>query len=364
MKIPFVDLSAQYLSIKEEIDREILSVLESTKYIKGSHVEKFEKEFAEYAGAKHCIGVGNGTDAIFLALRALGIGPGDEVITVPNTFIATTEAISLAGGKIVWSDIDYETYLMDASKVESLITEKTKAILPVHLYGNVAELEPLRKIADKHNLCLVSDAAQAHGAKYNGRDVNYYSDISTYSFYPGKNLGAYGDAGAVVTDDDTLAKRIRMLADHGRSDKYVHQFEGINSRLDTIQAAILSVKLKYLDTWIDKRRKVATEYNRLLAHNELIRVPFVHDWIRHVYHLYVVQVVERDRDQLLECAKSAGISMGVHYPVPLHKQPAYENGYTSFPEIERIATRLLSLPLYPEIEPNMLLRVVESLVEA
>lgn len=361
MKIPFVDLNAQYISIKEEIDRAVLDVLESTQYIKGTPVGKFEKEFANYIGASQCIGVGNGTDAIFLALKAVGIGLGDEVITVPNTFIATTEAISLSGAEIVWCDIDYNTYLMDPNKVEPLITEKTKAILPVHLYGNVAELESLRKIADKHNLYLISDAAQAHGAKYKGRDINYYSDITTYSFYPGKNLGAYGDAGALVTDDESLAKRIRMLADHGRSDKYIHEFEGINSRLDTIQAAILSVKLKYLDVWIDKRRKVAREYDRLLAGIEWIKTPFAHEWVKHVYHLYVIQVSSEKRDELIKNFAENGVSVGIHYPVPLNRQPSYSDRSVDFAEVERIASSIISLPIYPELSLESLRFIVSCL---
>ena len=361
MKIPFVDLKAQYLSIKDEIDSAIQEVLDSTQFIKGPQVEKFEKDFADYVGANHCVGVGNGTDALYLALKALGVGPGDEVITVPNTFIATTESISLTGAKIVWCDIDYDTYLMDPTKVEDLITEKTKVILPVHLYGNVAELEPLRKIADKYNLCLVSDAAQAHGAKYKGKDINYYSDITTYSFYPGKNLGAYGDAGAIVTDDKKLAKKIRMLSDHGRSKKYIHEFEGINSRLDTIQAAILSVKLKYLDEWINKRRKIAEEYNKHLSKLNWLKTPYVNDWVKHVYHLYVIKLIDKDRDELVDYMQSNGITVGIHYPVPLNKQPAYKKRKKEFKQIVSISREILSLPIYPEIDKESQNRIINVL---
>lgn len=365
MKIPFVDLKAQYLSIKDEIDSAIQKVLDSAQFIKGPQVEKFEKEFAEYAGAKCCVGVGNGTDALYLALRALGVGPGDEVITVPNTFIATTEAISLTGAKIVWCDIDYDTYLMDTNKVENLITEKTKAILPVHLYGNVAELEPLRKIADKYNLYLISDAAQAHGAKYKGKDINYYSDVTTYSFYPGKNLGAYGDAGAVVTDDKILAKKISMLADHGRSDKYIHDFEGVNSRLDTIQAAILLVKLKYLDEWTEKRIRIAKEYNRLFSNVSWIKTPVVKDWVKHVYHLYVIRCFSKDRNELMVRLKTKGISVGIHYPIPLNKQPAYQKSVCSksFKKISEISSSIISLPIYPEMEDKTVKKISRILIE-
>jgi len=353
MKIPFVDLKAQYLSIKDEIDSAIQKVLDSAQFIKGPQVEKFEKEFAEYAGAKYCVGVGNGTDALYLALRALGVGPGDEVITVPNTFIATTEAISLTGAKIVWCDIDYDTYLIDANKVENLITEKTKAILPVHLYGNVAELEPLRKIADKYNLYLISDAAQAHGAKYKGKDINYYSDVTTYSFYPGKNLGAYGDGGAVVTDDSNLAKKVRMIANHGREEKYIHKFEGINSRLDSLQAAILSVKLKHLDEWNAKRKIIARSYSRFLQKFEWIKTPTIRSYVDAVFHLYVIELKNGRRDELKKHLAEMGINTGIHYPVPLHKQPAYIKFLRAKNErlgyIEEITKRILSLPIYPEM---------------
>jgi len=350
MNIPFVDLKAQYENIKEEIDFAIKEVLNNTSFIKGPQVMKFEEKFADYCSAKYCIGVGNGTDAIYLALKALGIGQGDEVITVPNTFIATTEAISMAGAKIVWCDIDYDTYLIDPNKIEKLINKNTKAIVPVHLYGNVAELDQLRRIAEKHNLFIVSDTAQAHGAKFKEKNVNYFSDITTYSFYPGKNLGAYGDAGAVVTDDELLAKKIRMLANHGRTEKYLHEYEGINSRLDTIQAAILSVKLNYLDIWIEKRRKVAKEYDKLLSSINWIKTPFVKEYVKHVYHLYVIQCIENDRNEVMNNLKENGVSVGIHYPVPLNKQPAYEKYNEKFEKIEDIAKKIISLPIFPELK--------------
>jgi len=366
VKVPFVDLKAQYFSIKDEINSAIKEVLESAQFIKGPQVERFEKEFAEYVGAKYCVGVGNGTDALYLALRVLGVGPGDEVITVPNTFIATTEAISLTGAKIVWCDIDYDTYLMDANKVENLITDKTKAILPVHLYGNVAELEPLRKIADRHGLYLVSDAAQAHGAKYKGKDISYYSDVSTYSFYPGKNLGAYGDGGAIVTDNAVLARKIRMLSNHGRIEKYLHEFEGINSRLDTIQAAILLVKLKHLDEWNFKRKKIASHYNELLKKSDWIVTPTIMSWVDAVYHIYIIRIINDKRDYVIKKLKSEGISCSIHYPVPLFDQPAYST-YTyrnpcEFKDRIRLVTKqIISLPIFPELSLDYVELIVKKL---
>ncbi len=352
MSVPFLDLGAQYRLIQPEISRALDEVLESHAFIKGPAVADFEQSYADWLGAKECVGVANGTDALFLTFKALGIGPGDQVITVPNTFIATTEMISATGAQIVWADISPDTYLMDISSLEPLLTERTKAILPVLLYGNIPDMETLAAFAKERGLYIVADAAQAQGAKWNGRSLTDYCDIATYSFYPGKNLGAYGDAGAVVTNDSRLAERIRMLANHGRKEKYIHQFEGYSSRLDSVQAAVLSVKLRYLDEWNDARRGVAGRYAEELSGIDGLALPICSPEALPVYHLYVVRTGERDH--LAAFLKERGIQTGIHYPLPLPFQPAYEEKVS--PEdcsrleyVRRISDEILSLPMFPEM---------------
>lgn len=365
MSVPFLDLSAQYSTIESEISRVLKDVLLSHAFIKGPSVAKFENAFAEYLSAKHCVGVGNGTDAIFLALKALGVGPGDQVITVPNTFIATTEMITATGADIVWADISPETYVMDTNSLEFMITEKTKVILPVLLYGNVPDLKRLRELTKSRGLYLVADAAQAHGARWENRSIMDFSDAATYSFYPGKNLGAYGDAGAVVTNDEQIAESVRMLADHGRKEKYIHKVEAYSSRLDSMQASVLSVKLQYLEEWNSKRREVAELYGQRLKGLPEVTLPSSLPQASHVYHLYVVRV-NRRRDQLAAYLKEQGIQVGVHYPVPLPFQPAYEHKVTAqdrsrFSYVKRISDEILSLPMFPEMTEGQVKEVCDAL---
>jgi len=285
--IPFVDLKAQYDGIKEEIDKAISDVISKTAFVGGPFLESFEKSFASFCGVKNCVGVGNGTDALYIALRALGIGPGDEVITVANSFIATSEAITMTGARVVFVDINPRTYNIDVTKIEEKVTPRTKAIIPVHLYGQPADVDPIIAIAKKHGLKIVEDAAQGHGGLYKGRRIGSIGDLACFSFYPGKNLGAYGDGGAVVTNDDALADKVRMIANHGRMEKYNHKLEGVNSRLDGLQAAILDVKLRHLPAWTDGRRRNAALYNDYLAGSGVVTPVEIPD-VTAVYHLYVV----------------------------------------------------------------------------
>jgi dTDP-4-amino-4,6-dideoxygalactose transaminase len=358
--VPFLDLKAQYQSIKEEVNEAILSVVESCAYAKGPAVRQFQKNFAKYCETKHAVGVANGTDAIYLALRAVGVGPGDEVITTPDTFIATTEAITQAGAKIVFVDINPKTYNIDVSKIEEKITSKTKAIIPVHLFGQPADMEPILEIAKKHNLKVVEDAAQAHGARYFGKRIGTFGDVACFSFYPGKNLGAYGDGGAVVTNKEEIAMQVEKIADHGSLKKYIHEIEGVNSRLDSVQAAVLDVKLKYLDQWNESRRKNAYVYNELLKDIDGVITPAELENSVPVYHLYVIQV--ENRDALQQKLSGAGIASGIHYPYPLHLVPAYQYlglKKGDFPEAEKCAERFLSLPMYPELTESMIKSVCD-----
>jgi dTDP-4-amino-4,6-dideoxygalactose transaminase len=363
MGIPLVDLKAQYLSIKDEIDSAIASVISGSIFILGKEAELFEKEFAAYCGVKFCVAVGNGTDALYLALRALGIGKGDEVITSPSTFIATSEAITLTGARPVFVDIDPQTYNIDANKIEKAITNKTKAILPVHLYGLPAEMDGIQEIAKRYKLLVIEDAAQAHGAEYKAKKAGVLGDAGCFSFYPGKNLGACGDAGALVTNSEEMAKKARMLRNHGRADKYNHEFEGINSRMDSLQAAILRKKLIHLEAWVENRRKNAYIYNKLLSgSNGEITTPFEPKGLKHAYHLYVVRV--KQRDALLKRLNEEEISAGVHYPVPLHLLQAYKYlGYKSgdFPVSEQASQEIISLPLYPELTEIQIETVVNCI---
>lgn len=351
MKIPFVDLKAQYASIKDEIDGAIAAVLNETAFIGGKYVQEFEAEFARYCGTSHCVGVANGTDAIFIALKALGIGPGDEVITVANSFVATSEAIKMAGAQVVFVDIDPKTFNIDVSLIEQKITPKTKAIIPVHLYGQPADMEPIRGIANKHGLRVIGDAAQAHGSTYKGQPIAALADITCFSFYPGKNLGAYGDAGALVTNNENWAKAARMFANHGRTQKYDHDLEGVNSRLDGLQAAILSVKLRHIETWTEGRRQNAYLYNAALKGAGVV-TPQELDAVRAVYHLYVVRVPADQREHIQASLKSAGIDTGIHYPIALPYLNAYRHlGHTEkdFPNALKAAREIVSLPMFAEL---------------
>jgi dTDP-4-amino-4,6-dideoxygalactose transaminase len=349
--IPFVDLKAQYRSITTEIDAAVSAVIEQTAFVGGPFVREFEDAFAKYCGAGHCVGVANGTDALAIALRALGIGPGDEVITAANTFIATSEAITMAGARVVFVDINPRTYTIDVARIEEKITPKTRAIIPVHLYGQPADMDPIRRIAAARGLWVIGDAAQAHGAKYHGMPIATLADLTCFSFYPGKNLGAYGDGGAIVTENAEWALKARMLANHGGIKKYSHEVEGVNSRLDGLQAAVLNVKLSHLDTWTEARRRNAHRYNALLRGTGLV-TPEEHDDVRAVYHLYVVRVAGGRREALQESLKAAGIETGIHYPVALPYLNAYRHlGHTErdFPEALAASREILSLPMFAEL---------------
>ncbi len=360
MTIPQADLRKQYETIKEEIDDAISRVVDQTRFVRGPFCAEFEQAFARFCETGYAVGVANGTDALMLALRAVGVGPGDEVITVPFTFTATAEAIHWVGAKIVFVDICAENYTMDVAQVEARITERTRAILPVHLYGHPADLDPLLALAKKYDLKIIEDAAQAHGARYKGRRVGSLGHAGCFSFYPGKNLGAYGDAGGVTTDDARVAENVRKLGDHGSSKKYVNDMLGFNSRLDGLQAAVLQVKLGHLEAWNARRREITAYYNEALADIEEIELPGESDWAESVYHLYVIQVP--DRDAVRQKLNDAGIGAAVHYPRPLHLQPAYAFlglGEGSFPVAERAAERVLSLPNFPEMTEAQLAYVVE-----
>jgi len=359
-KIPLVGLYDQYQIIKPEIDEAIQGIINRSAFVGGEDVRRFEEEFAEYCEAKTCVGVGNGTDAIYLTLRAMGVGDGDEVITVAHTFIATSEAISMTGARPVFIDINEATMLMDPALIEPAITPRTKAIIPVHLYGQPCDMDAIMVIAERHGLKVIEDAAQAHGARWRGRRVGSIGDASCFSFYPGKNLGAFGDAGAVVSNDTDLIERIRMLANHGRLEKYTHKMEGVNSRLDAMQAAILRVKLRHLEQWNESRRRHADFYCESFS-GGVMQLPVVHEHAEPVWHLFVVRVADREALQTL--LKNAGIATGVHYPVPLHQQPAYEKhdaGKHELPVTERVAAQVVSLPMYPELTDSQLERIVNA----
>ncbi len=347
--IPLVDLKAQYAALRPEIDAAMQRVLENTAFILGREVEEFEGAFAAYCGAQHAIGVASGTAALHLALLACGVESGDEVITTPHTFIATAEAISHAGARPVFVDIDPTTYNLDPALVEAAIGPRTRAIVPVHLYGRPADMDGLLEVAGRHGLRVIEDAAQAHGARYKGRRVGTLGAVGCFSFYPAKNLGAYGDGGMVTTDDPEIAERIRMLRDHGRTDKYAHQIIGYGERLDALQAAVLQVKLRHLDEWNDQRRRAAQRYRSLLDGSPVVLPADPRD-AESVYHLFVIRVPERDR--VLRDLKVGGIGAGVHYPIPLHLQAACAHlGYRpgSLPHAELVTNEILSLPLYPEV---------------
>ncbi|MGB7926361.1 MAG: DegT/DnrJ/EryC1/StrS family aminotransferase [Pyrinomonadaceae bacterium] len=359
--IPFVDLQAQYRSIKGEVDSAVERVLASGCFVMGREVAAFETEFAGYTGALHCVGVSSGTAAIQLALTACEIGAGDEVIVPANTFFATAEAVSNAGATPVFVDVDPVSYTIDPSKIEAAVTPRTRAVLPVHLYGQAADLDAIFEVASRHNLIVVEDAAQAHGSLYKGRHVGALGRAGCFSFYPGKNLGAYGEAGAVTTNDPQVARRVRLLRDHGSERKYHHETVGHNFRLEEIQGAVLAVKLRHLDRWNEWRRAHAARYHELLAGVEGLRLPRELDYAYHVYHLYVAQADQRD--QLRQALSEEGIETGLHYPVPVHLQPAYATlGYRpgDLPEAERQARRVFSLPMFPELTEEQVVRVAQA----
>jgi dTDP-4-amino-4,6-dideoxygalactose transaminase len=362
VKVAYLDLKAQYRSIKGEIDAAISGVLESCQFVLGSDVIEFEQEFAAYCGASECIAVNSGTSALHLALLAAGVGPGDEVITVPFTFVASVAAVLYAGAKPVLVDIDARTFTMDPSAIEIAITSRTKAILPVHLYGQTADMDPILEIARRRNLIVVEDAAQAHGAKYRGRLAGTIGDIGCFSFYPAKNLGAYGEGGAVTTSNPEHAKIIRMLRDWGQDRKYHHVLRGYNYRMEGLQGAILRVKLRHLDKWTKRRRALAAQYNSLLA-NCGVQLPLEMPSAEHVYHLYTIRAM--DRDGLQKALLTEGVQTAVHYAEPAHLQPAYADlgyGPGSLPEAERAAREVLSLPMYPELSDEQV-RIVGQAFE-
>ncbi len=364
MNIPFLDLKAQNSALKAEILPIWAEILDAAAFIGGAYVTTFEKEFAALTHTRHCIALNSGTDALRFIFLALGLRPEDEVITAPNTFIATTEAISQAGGKPVFVDIDPETYTLDPGKIEDAITPKTRAIVPVHLYGQTAEMDAITAIAKKHDLWVVEDACQAHLAEYKGRTAGSLGQAAAFSFYPGKNLGACGDAGAVTTNDPELAATIAMLRDHGQTRKYYHAMEGYNGRCDALQAASLSVKLKYLPQWTEARRQHAQLYSELLRGIPGVTLPRTASGNLPAYHLFVIQI--ENRDFVVEALAEKGITTGLHYPLPLHRQQAYAHlnlPVGSFPVTEACAERLLSLPLYPELTEEQIVFVCDSIKE-
>lgn len=348
--IPFVDLKAQYFSIKSEIDAAIKNVINESAFIKGKYVQQFEEEYAEACGSEHCISCANGTDAIYITLKCLDIGPGDEVITVANTWISTAETISQSGARPVFVDIHPDYYTIDVTKIEEKINSNTKAIIPVHLFGQPVNMDIITDICNKYNLVLIEDCAQAHFAEWKGKKVGTFGVAGTFSFFPGKNLGAYGDAGAIITDDDIFADKARKFSNHGALKKHHHDFEGINSRLDGLQAAILSVKLPHIHDWSQKRFDIALHYNQFLNEIEGITTPEIHKDVKHVFHLYVIRIEKRD--QLRKFLNNKGISSGIHYPTPLPYLKAYEylkNKTADFPIAYNYKDKILSLPIYPEL---------------
>ena len=393
MNISLIDLKRQYQTIKEEADKKVLEILSSAQYIMGENVKEFEKEISEYLGVKHSISVGNGTDALIIALKALGIGEGDEVITTPYTFFATAESISIVGATPVFVDVDIDTYNIDPEKIEEKITDKTKAIMPVHIFGQPCDMDSINKIAKKYNLKVIEDACQAIGAEYKGRMIGGISDIACFSFFPTKNLGCAGDGGMIVTNDDKLATICRALRTHGSGAdghkayniihnieedatedesndntvynplKYYNYLIGQNSRLDEIQAAILRIKLRELDKWNNKRRENAIFYNEQLKDTKLV-TPFEDKDVKHVYHLYIIQ--SENRAELVNYLKDNGIATGIYYPVPLHLQKAYKNlGYKEgdLPNAEYLSHRTFAIPVFPELTDEEKKYIVEKLKE-
>lgn len=373
MNIPFLDLKANYNSIKSEVDSAIQNVLDNTAYILGASVQNFEKDFAAAQQVKYCLGTSSGTDANHLVLWGLGIGAGDEVIIPANTFIATAWGATLCGATPVFVDCHPESYNIDPAKVEAAITSKTKAIVAVHLYGQSADLDPLKEIAKKHNLILVEDAAQAHLAEYKGKPIGGLTAAASFSYYPGKNLGAYGEGGAVTTNDEELFNKVKKLREHGQSQKYYHESYGHNYRMEGIQGAVLGVKLKHLSKWTDARRAVASKYNVGLKDVSKVITPKEMSYAKHVYHLYVIQLNDGSlessnklRDRLKEYLTQQGVNVGLHYPIPLHLQECFKSlGYKKgdFPNSERIAEAGLSLPMFPEMTDEQINYVIGKVKE-
>ena len=359
-QIPFVDLGAYHTSIHGELMERLERVVTSNAFVLGAEVGDFEQRFADYCGSQYAIGVGSGTDALMLALRALPLQSGDEVITAANTFIATVEAIALAGGAPVLVDADPRTYGTDVARISRAITPRTKAIVPVHMYGHPIEMEPIHELAAAHGLYVVEDAAQAHGARYRGLRAGSLGSVGCFSFYPAKNLGAMGDGGAIVTDDDGIAERARQLRNHGGVLKYEHRRLGTNSRLDSMQAAVLNVKLEHLDERNERRRRIAAEYERAFAAAPAVIVPCTIEGAEHVFHLYVVRVHADNRDGLLRHLQSRGIATGIHYPTPVHRLEAFEHlGYElgAFPVAEQLSREIVSLPMHSEMSTRQVERV-------
>jgi len=355
VNIPFVDLKTQYQTIKPEIDAAIQNVIDETAFIKGKYVQKFEDEYAQSYEVKHGISCANGTDAIYITLKALGVGPGDEVITTALSWISTSETITQTGARVVFVDIDPDYYTIDVSKIEEKITGNTKAIIPVHLYGQPANMDAIMAIAEKHNLYVVEDCAQAHFAQWKGRNVGTFGIAGTFSFFPGKNLGAYGDAGCIISNDDEFAIKVRMFANHGALRKHHHELEGINSRMDGMQAAILSVKLKYIHEWTELRIRNAETYSELLSESLHLVTPVIHENAKHVFHLYVIRSHKRDGFQ--DHLKQNGVSTGIHYPTALPFLKAYKYlGHVpdDFPIAYQYPSQILSLPMYPELDTKMI----------
>ncbi len=362
--IPFVDLKAQYQSIKQEVNGAIQGVLDSCQFTLGSEVVAFEKEFAEYSGSVHGMGVNTGTSALHLALLAAGVGKGDEVITVPFTFVATVSAVNYTGAKAVFVDIDPVTFTMDPAQVEAAITPRTKAIIPVHLYGQTADMDPIMAVAKKHGLVVIEDACQAHGAEYKGKRAGSIGDMGCFSFYPGKNLGAAGEGGMVVTANPEFARTVRMLRDWGAEKKYHHVLKGYNFRLEGIQGAVLRVKLRHLEKWTEARRAAAKRYDQLLVGSG-VGLPKQMDYARHVYHIYAVRTTARAAMQ--EALNAQGVQTGIHYPFPVHLLPAFADlGYQAgqFPNSERAANEVLSLPMFPELTEEQGVVVSRAVREA
>ncbi|MEN8120232.1 MAG: DegT/DnrJ/EryC1/StrS family aminotransferase [Bacteroidota bacterium] len=363
MKIPFVDLKTQYSSLKKEMDAAIHSVIDRTAFIKGSEIKEFEEAYARDFGVKHCIGVANGTDAIYITLKMLGIGTGDEVITVANSWISTAETISQTGATPVFIDIDqYST--IDANKIEEKINSKTKAIIPVHLYGQPAEIKKIKNIADQYNLFLIEDCAQAHFAEFEGQKVGTFGNAATFSFYPGKNLGAYGDAGAIITNNDELAEKLRMYANHGALKKHNHKITGINSRLDTLQAAVLKVKLPHIHEWNYKRANNAKYYDKILNRIGDVITPLKRENVKHVYHVYSIRT--KHRNDLEQFLKDNDIGTAIHYPVSIPFMDAYKELNYQFSDLPNAATfqdEILSLPMYPELTKEMMDYVASKINE-
>jgi dTDP-4-amino-4,6-dideoxygalactose transaminase len=360
MQVPFVDLKAQYQSIHQEILKELEAVCYNTSFVLGPFVKTFEENFAKFIGTKYVIGLNSGTAADQLAVQAL-IKPGDEVITTSNTFIATSEAITAAGGTVVFVDVEEDSYNMDPGQLEKVITEKTRIIMPVHLYGQPADMDPILEIARKHHLYVIEDSAQAHGAEYKGRMAGNLGDAAAFSFYPAKNLGAYGEAGAITTNSEEIADFARKFRDHGSLEKYVHDFEGHNMRMEGFQGAILNLKLKYLKQWTDRRRKNAKLYDELFKEVGGVIIPWQMPHTKHVYHLYVIRV--KNREKLQHYLREKNIATGFHYKYPLHLQKAYaylghNNG--DFPITEKVMQEIISLPMYPELSGEQINYVVEN----